>query len=58
MVLEMRENRDGYPAEDTRYGNKIDVGRQRWKNGLEEQRRTGQILTGNNYQPEGVSSLQ
>ena len=31
------------------------VGWRRWKNGLEEWQWNGQISTGNNYQPEGVS---
>ena len=39
-------------AEEMRDGNRRDVGRQRWRNGLEEWRQTGKILTGNNYQPE------
>ena len=34
------------------------VGRRRWRNGLEERRQAGQISTGGNYQPEGVSPLQ
>ena len=36
-------------------GNRRDVGRPRWRNGLEGRQWNGQILTGNNYQPEGVS---
>ena len=38
-------------------GNIRDVGRWIWKNVLEEWQRSGQILTGNNYQREGISSL-
>ena len=34
------------------------VQQQRWKNGLEGRKQTGKILTGNNYQPEGVFSLR
>ena len=45
-------------VEEMREGNRRDVGRQRWQNGLEERQQTGQISTGNNYQPEGVSSLR
>ena len=39
-------------------GNRRDVGQWRCRNGLEERRQTEQILTGNDYQPEGVSPLQ
>ena len=35
-----------------------DVVQRRLCNGLEGRRRTGQISTGNDYQPEGVSSLR
>ena len=45
-------------VEDMRDGNRRDVGRRRWQNGLEERRQTGQILTENDYQPDGVSSLR
>ena len=45
-------------AEEMRGGNRRDVGRRRWQNELEGRQRTGQISTGNDYQPEGVSSLQ
>ena len=45
-------------AEEMQHGNRRDVVRQRWRNGLEERRQTGQIFTGNDYQPEGVSLLQ
>ena len=45
-------------AEEMRDGNRRDVGRQRWINGLEERQRTGQISTVNDYQPEGVSLLR
>ena len=45
-------------AEEMRDGNIRYVGRRRWRNGLEEQQRTGKILTGNDYQPAGSSLLQ
>ena len=45
-------------AEDMWDGNIGDVGQRRWQNGLEVRRRTGQIYTGNEYQPEGVLSLR
>ena len=45
-------------VEEMRDGNRRDVGRRRWRNGLEERRWTSQILTGNNYKHEGVSSLR
>ena len=45
-------------AEEMWNGNRWDVGRRRWRNGLEGQRRTGKISTGNDYQSEGVSLLQ
>ena len=38
--------------------NRRDVGPQIWKKGLEEQRRTSQILTGNNCRPKGVLLLR
>ena len=38
-------------AEKMRDGNKRDVGQQIWRNGLEGRRQTGQISTGNDYQP-------
>ena len=44
-------------AEDTQDGNRRDVRRRRWRNGLEEWRQTAKILTGNDYQPEGVSLI-
>ena len=44
-------------VEDMWGGKRRDVGRQRLRNGLEERRQTRQILTGNDYQPEGVLSL-
>ena len=39
-------------------GNRRDVVRRRWQNGLEEQRRDGKISTGNDYQAEGVSLIR
>ena len=45
-------------AADMQDGNRRDVGRRKWQNGLEERQRTAKILTGNDYQPKGVSSLQ
>ena len=45
-------------AEEMWDGNRRDMGQWRWQNGLEGRRPTGQILTGNDYQPESVSSLQ
>ena len=45
-------------AEDMRGGNRRDVGRRKFRNGLEGRQRTGQILPGKNYQPEGVSLLR
>ena len=45
-------------AEKMRNGNRRDVGQRRWKNGLEERQRTGQVLIGNDYQPEGVLLIQ
>ena len=39
-------------AEEMQDGNRRDVERRRWRNGLEK------ILTGNDYQPEGVLSLR
>ena len=44
--------------EEMRDDNRRDVGRQRWRNGLEGRRQTGKILTGNDCQHEGVSSLR
>ena len=44
-------------VEEMWYGNRRYVGRRIWRNGLEEWRRTGEIFTGDNYQPEGLSSL-
>ena len=44
-------------VEDMQDGNRRDVGRRRWRNMLEGQKRTGQILTGNYYQPKGVLLL-
>ena len=44
-------------AAEMREVKRRDVGAWRWRNGLEERRWTGQILTDNNYQTEGVSSL-
>ena len=45
-------------AEDIQDSNRRDVGRQRWLNGLEERRRNGQILTGNDYLLEGLFYLR
>ena len=45
-------------AEEIREGNRRDVGRLRWRNGLEEQQWTEKISTGKYYQPQGVTSLQ
>ena len=45
-------------VEEMRDGNRRDVGRRRWRNELEERQWTGQISTGNYYQPEGVLTLQ
>ena len=45
-------------AEEMRDCNRRDVGRRRWRNGLEGRRLTGKISTGENYQPKGVSSLR
>ena len=45
-------------AEEMWDGNIRDVGQRRWRNGLEGRQRTGQISTGNDYQPEGASSLR
>ena len=39
-------------------GNRIDVGQRRWLNGLEERRQIGKISTGDDYQSEGVLTLQ
>ena len=39
-------------------GNRRDVGRRRWRNGLEERRRTEQIFSRNNYKPESVLLFQ
>ena len=36
-------------VEEMRDGNRRDVGRRRWQNGLEERQRIGKILTGNYY---------
>ena len=44
-------------AESMRDGNIREVRRKRWRNELKGRRRTGKILTGNNYQPEGVLSF-
>ena len=44
-------------AEDMQDGNRRYAGRRRWRNALEEWQWTGQILTGNDYEPEGVLSL-
>ena len=44
-------------AEEIQDSNIRDVGLHRWQNGLEEQRRNGKILTGNDYQPEVVLFL-
>ena len=41
-------------AEEMWDGNRWDVGQRRWRNGLGGRRKTGQIFTGNDYQPEGV----
>ena len=45
-------------VEEMRDGNRRYVGQQRWLNELEERRWNGKILTGNDYQPEGVLLLQ
>ena len=45
-------------AEDMWDGNRRDVGQKRWRNELEKRQRTGKISTGNDYQPEGVSSIR
>ena len=44
--------------EEMRDGNRRDVGRRRWRNGLEGRRQTGKILTGNDYQPEVILLLR
>ena len=45
-------------AEEMQDGNRRDLGRRIWLNGLEEQQRTGEISAGNDYQPEGVLLLR
>ena len=45
-------------VEDMRDSNRRDVGRRRWQNGLEERRWNGKILSGNDYQTEGVLSIR
>ena len=44
-------------VEDMLDGNRRDEGWRRWRNGFEERRQTGEISTGNDYQPEGVLLL-
>ena len=44
-------------VEEMRDGNRRDLGRRRWQNGLEGRLRTEKISTGNYYQPESVSLL-
>ena len=56
-VAEMQETVVDTAVEEMRDGNRRDVGRRRWQNGLEGQQQNGQISTGNGYQPEGVSML-
>ena len=44
-------------ADEMQDGNRRDDGQHRWRNELEEQQQAGKILTGNEYQPEGVPLL-